>query len=56
MIYAIIVFQLTSQDVKKFNRGIVQAARRFVFCDFFSETMDVFVKKYAGKEQTIRID
>lgn len=48
-----IVFESSSQEAKKFNRGIVQSARRFVFASFQSETMDSFVKKYQNEEQTI---
>ncbi len=47
------VFQLTPSEARKFNRGIVRAARRRVFADHYSEGFDAFVKKYAGKEQRI---
>jgi hypothetical protein len=47
------VFQLTPSDARKFNRGIVRAARQRVFADHYSEVFDGFVKKYAGKEQRI---
>jgi hypothetical protein len=50
------VFAQSVQDTKKFNRGIVRAARRFVFANFGSDTLDKFVKKYSHEEQTIRID
>lgn len=47
------VFKLTPSEARKFNRGIVGAARHRVFADHYSETFDAFVKKYAGKEQRI---
>jgi len=47
------VFQLTPSEARKFNRGIVGAARQRVFADHYSEGFDAFVKKYAGKEQRI---
>ena len=50
------VFSLSPHEARKFNRGVVQAARRFVFCDHYSPKMDGFVKKYIGQEQTIVID
>jgi len=51
-----IVLAQSTQDTKKFNRGMVRAARRFVFANFGSDTMDQLVKKYAHDEQTIRVD
>lgn len=47
------VFQMTSQDAKKFNRGIAKAARRFVFADHYSDGLERLVKKYIGMEQRI---
>jgi len=47
------VFQLTPSEARKFNRGVVGAARQRVFADHYSEGFDAFVKKYAGKEQRI---
>lgn len=47
------VFQLTPSAARKFNRGVVRAARQRVFASHYSERFDVFVKKYAGKEQRI---
>ncbi|MCE1203091.1 MAG: DUF4238 domain-containing protein [Holophagaceae bacterium] len=47
------VFQLRPFDARKFNRGIVRAARRRVFADHKSDTFDEFVKKYAGQEQKL---
>ena len=47
------VFQLSPVDARKFNRGIVRAARQRVFADHLSAELDRFVKKYAGEEQRI---
>ena len=47
------VFRLTPSDARKFNRGVVRAARHRVFADHQSEIMDSFVKKYAGMEQRL---
>lgn len=47
------VFRLTPSEARKFNRGIVGAARQRVFAGHYSERFDAFVKKYAGKEQRI---
>lgn len=49
------VFKLSPSEARKFNRGIVRAARHRVFTDHHSETFDAFVKKYAGKEQRITV-
>lgn len=47
------VFQLSPVEARKFNRGIVRAARQRVFADHLSSNLDRFVKKYAGEEQRI---
>jgi len=47
------VFQLGPSEVRKFNRGIVSAARYRVFADHESATLEQFVKKYAGEEQRV---
>lgn len=47
------VFQLSPTEARKFNRGIVRAARQRVFADYLSADLDGFVKKYAGEEQRI---
>lgn len=47
------VFDLRPSEARKFNRGIVRAARHRVFADHKSEVLDAFVKKYAGDEQRI---
>lgn len=47
------VFRLSPSDARKFNRGVVRAARHRVFADHKSEVLDAFVKKYAGDEQHI---
>ncbi len=49
------VFLQSREDTKKFNRGIVRAARRFVFASFHSTDMDKLVKKYASEHQTIKV-
>ncbi|WP_081979348.1 DUF4238 domain-containing protein [Methylophilus sp. Q8] len=46
-------FSLSPIEARKFNRGIVRAARHRVFADHQSETLDEFVKKYANDEQRI---
>lgn len=46
-------FQLSPTDSRKFNRGIVQAARQRIFADHHSKELDSFVKKYSGSEQRI---
>jgi hypothetical protein len=45
------VFRISPSEARKFNRGVVRAARQRVFADHNSETFDSFVKKYAGEEQ-----
>lgn len=47
------VFQMTTQDAKKFNRGIARAARRFVFANHHSDGLERLVKKHIGMEQAI---
>lgn len=47
------VFNLAPAEARKFNRGIVQAARHRVFADHRSELLDAFVKKYSDREQRI---
>lgn len=47
------VFSLRPAEARKFNRGIVRAARYRVFSNFHSQEFDRFVKKYSGKEQKI---
>jgi hypothetical protein len=47
------VFQLSPVEARKFNRGIVRAARQRVFADHLSAELDRFVKKYSGEEQRI---
>ena len=49
------VFQLNPFGARKFNRGIVRAARQRVFADHHSEALDFFVKKYVGQEQRVVI-
>lgn len=47
------VFRLRPAEARKFNRGIVKAARLRVFASYRSDTLDRFVKKHAGTEQRI---
>lgn len=47
------VFQLSPFEARKFNRGLVRAARQRVFADHLSLDLDRFVKKYSGEEQRI---
>ena len=47
------VFPLSPVEARKFNRGIVRAARQRVFADHHSSELDRFVKKYAGEEQRV---
>ncbi|OBS34001.1 DUF4238 domain-containing protein [Pseudomonas syringae] len=47
------VFNQTPSETKKFNRGIVRAARQRVFADRNSPTIDSFVKKYGDDHQRI---
>lgn len=47
------VFNLRPYEARKFNRGIVCAARQRVFANHYSDTFDSFVKKYVGQEQRI---
>ena len=48
-----LAFELKPADARKFNRGIVRAARQRVFADHHSEILDTFVKRYWGEEQRI---
>lgn len=47
------VFKQSPSETRKFNRGIVRAARHRVFTDHFSSTIDSFVKKYSHEQQQI---
>lgn len=47
------VFKQSSSETRKFNRGIVMAARHRVFSDHLSSTIDSFVKKYSHEQQQI---
>lgn len=49
------VFQMSEQEAEKFNRGIVRAARRFVFSPVRSEAIERLVQAHIGSEQTIQI-
>ena len=46
-------FRLSPSEARKFNRGVVRAARHRVFASHFSLKLDEFVKKYVGEEQRI---
>lgn len=49
------VFQQSASETRKFNRGIVKAARYRVFSDHKSDVIERFVKKYNGFQQQIII-
>lgn len=51
--YANMTFDLSPADARKFNRGVVSAARQRVFADHHSDKLDEFVKKYFGLEQRV---
>lgn len=46
-------FKLSPTETRKFNKGIIQAARHRVFADHKSSTIDSLVKKSEGLEQRI---
>lgn len=46
-------FSLSPNDARKFNRGIVRAARHRIFANHESQELDGFVKKYTNEEQRI---
>lgn len=46
-------FQLNPSETRKFNRGVVRAARQRVFGNRYSIGIDSFVKKYVGEEQRL---
>lgn len=46
-------FQLSPSEARKFNRGVVRAARYRVFANHYSDKLDSFVKKYSDEEQRI---
>lgn len=50
------VFQMTQEEARKFNRGIVKAARRSVFAPTRSEEVEQLVQEHIGNEQTIKLD
>lgn len=50
------VFQMTHDEVQKFNRGVVRAARLSVFAPIHSGEIDQLVKEHIGQEQTIVLD
>lgn len=47
------VFALSGSEARKFNRGVVRAARQRVFANHESKSLDDFVKKYQGEEQRL---
>ena len=49
------VYQMSTEEATKFNRGIVRAARRFVFAAVQSADIDQLTKEYIGQQQTIEI-
>ena len=50
------VFQMRHQEVHKFHRGIVKAARQSVFAPIRSEEIEQLVRDHIGQEQTIKLD
>lgn len=48
-------FKQDASETRRFNRGIVRAARHKVFADRYSTTIDAFVKKYGNDHQEIII-
>jgi Protein of unknown function (DUF4238) len=49
------VFQMTQEEARKFNRGIVKAARQSVFAPTRSEEVEQLVRDHIGQEQTITL-
>lgn len=49
------VFNQSPVETRRFNRGIVSAARHKVFSDRYSPTIDTFVKKHSNSHQHIAI-
>ncbi len=47
------VFKQSPSETRRFNRGIVRAARYKIFADHYSATTDAFVKKYHSDHQHI---
>lgn len=47
------VFKQSPSETRRFNRGIVRAARYKVFSDQFSSKVDFFVKKYSDEQQQL---
>jgi len=50
------VFQMTEEEAREFNRGIVRAARASVFGPTRSEEIQQLVDANIGHEQTIKLD
>ena len=50
------VFRMTHDEARKFNRGIVRAARLSVFAPVQSDEIDQLVKEHIGQQQTIVLD
>jgi hypothetical protein len=50
------VFQMTQEEARKFNRGIVKAARQSVFAPTRSDEVEQLVRDHIGQEQTITLD
>ncbi|MEX2493121.1 MAG: DUF4238 domain-containing protein [Nitrospirales bacterium] len=46
-------FRLSASEARKFNRGVVRAARYRVFANHLSPKLEGFVKKYSGEEQRV---
>src|SRR6266508_533997 len=50
------VFRMTQDEARKFNRGIVRAARLSVLAPVQSDEIDQLVKEHIGQQQTIVLD
>jgi len=49
------VFKQSPSETRRFNRGIVRAARYKIFADHYSTTTDAFIKKYHSDHQHLII-
>jgi hypothetical protein len=47
---------MTDEDARKFNRGVVRAARLLVFGPARSQEIQQLVNATIGYEQTIKVD
>ena len=49
-------FQCSKEEVQKFNRGTVRAARKYVIADFKSDSLSKIVLEYKNTEQRLIVD